>query len=148
MAPVRNETRLANPDFKRCLPNIFSPYSQRGSDSNRRPLGYEPNELPTALPRGNKNSQKWQLTDAFRNTHSISCAPDRTLETSLRRSHSTCYRARRFLFLKSKTKSKPKRKLGCFEVEEPCNNSVALKQKNFEITRFFEVEELEITQLF
>jgi hypothetical protein len=26
----------------------------RGQDSNLRPLGYEPNELPTAPPRGAK----------------------------------------------------------------------------------------------
>lgn len=31
--------------------NCFNQYWLRGIDSNYRPLGYEPNELPTAPPR-------------------------------------------------------------------------------------------------
>ena len=32
-------------------PKLSPPYLLRGQDSNLRPLGYEPNELPTAPPR-------------------------------------------------------------------------------------------------
>ena len=47
---------------KRCYTSIgsvalFLICLWRRTDSNRRPLGYEPNELPTALPRYVKNQQ-------------------------------------------------------------------------------------------
>ena len=58
MTSARNETCLANPDFKRCSPNIFSPFLVAG-------LGLEPRTsrlwalfATTASTRDNKNSQK------------------------------------------------------------------------------------------